>query len=317
MSLPDVLASRGLASLPEPLPVPVIDSHTHLDTTAEIAHLAVADALAAAAAVGVTKVVQVGCDVAGSRFAVDLAASEPSVVATVALHPNDAARIGDDVWTAFASIEELAAAPGVRGIGETGLDYFRTRDAAGQEIQRASFAAHIALARRHDLALVIHDRDAHADILAVLDGQGVPERFVMHCFSGDAAFARACLDRGAWLSFPGTVTFKGNEALREAARLTPLDRILVETDAPFLTPAPRRGKRNASYLLPHTVRFLAALRDEPVDELCAALSANAEAVFGRWPPPANDEPAPFAGAEDQAPPHAEDQAPPHAGTRGR
>ena len=166
-------------------------------------------------------------------------------------------------------------------MGETGLDYYRTTDDDGRAGQRESFAAHIALAKTYDKTLVIHDRDAHAEILDVLDAEGCPDRIVMHCFSGDAEFARECLDRGAYLSFAGTVTFKPNEHLRDALRLAPLDRIVVETDAPYLTPMPFRGRPNASYLIPHTARFMAEVhRRWTSTRLCCDLDANAEAAFG-------------------------------------
>lgn len=273
----------ALPPSPQPLPVPTTDAHTHADSTREFSGLGVADALALAAAVNVTRIVEVGTDVASSVTAVALAESFPQVVAAVAIHPNDAARLGDRLG---AELDRLAAVVGssdrVRGVGETGLDYFRTRDAEGQARQKEAFAAHIAWAKEHDLALVIHDRDAHADVLDVLAAEGAPERVQMHCFSGDAAFARACLDRGFWLSFPGTVTFTANEALREALDITPDDRLLVETDAPYLTPMPLRGRPNSSYLLPHTVRFVAERRGADLGELCARLAANASALFGEW-----------------------------------
>ena len=153
----------------------------------------------------------------------------------------------------------------------------------GRAVQEESFRRHIDLAKRLDKTLVIHDRDAHDDVLRVIDEEGAPERWVMHCFSGDAAFARRCLDRGAFLSFAGTVTFKNAAYLREAARLTPLDQLLVETDAPFLTPMPYRGRPNAPYLIPLTVRSLAATLGRDLDEVCASISANGERVFGPWP----------------------------------
>ncbi len=202
----------------------------------------------------------------------------------MAIHPNDAARMRpDELPLALAEIEQLARHPRVRAVGETGLDHYRTRDEAGHRVQREAFAWHIALARETGKTLVIHDRDAHADVLDVLDAEGVPDRVVMHCFSGDAEFARECLDRGAWLSFAGPVTFKPNEHLREALRITPLDRVLTETDAPYLTPVPFRGRSNASYLIPHTARFLAATRDADLTEVCRALEQNAYDAFGgRW-----------------------------------
>lgn len=272
-----------LPPLPERLPAPTTDAHTHALSTLEYSGLPVADALAMAAAVNVTRFVEVGTDVESSVAAVALARRYPQVAAAVAIHPNDAARLGVRLP---AELDRLAALVGssdrVRAVGETGLDYFRTTDAGGQSRQKDAFAAHIAWAKAHDLALVIHDRDAHDDILAVLDAEGAPERVQLHCFSGDATFARACLDRGYWLSFPGTVTFKANEPLRQALDLTPLDRLLVETDAPYLTPLPYRGKPNSSYLMAHTVRFVAERKGVDLAELCEALAANATVVFGEW-----------------------------------
>lgn len=276
---------KPLPEAPEPLPHPVADSHCHLDTALDYSGLGVDDAVARAAAVGIDRIVQVGCDVPSSRWALEVAAAHPSIVASVAIHPNDAARLGDGLEAALDELDQLiaSAGPDLRGVGETGLDYFRTRDADGQALQKQSFARHIAWAKQHDLTLVIHDREAHADILDVLDAEGVPDRVVMHCFSGDAAFARACLDRGAWLSFPGPVTFKPNDDLRDALRRTPQARLLTETDAPFLAPMPYRGHANASYLIPLTVRFMAEQRGEDLTELCRALDVNTSAAFaGEW-----------------------------------
>ena len=281
----NVLEELGLPRLPEALPRPVADNHTHLDTTTEYSGLQPADSLRLAAQVGVSRVVQVGCDVASSRFAVELANREPTVVATVALHPNDAARTflsgGQPALTAeLQALRPLASAAGVRAIGETGLDHYRTREPEGRRAQEESFRWHIALARELDLTLVVHDRDAHADVLRVIDDEGAPARVVMHCFSGDVDFAQECLERGFWLSYPGVVTFASAENLREAAEITPLEKILVETDAPFLTPKPERGKHNAPYLLPHTVRFLAELLDVELVQFCDAVLANTFAAFG-------------------------------------
>jgi TatD DNase family protein len=269
-----------LPTLPDPLPVPVVDSHCHLDSTQAKSGLEPEEAIRLAAQVGVPKIVQIGCDPEGCRWAVQAAERWPSVIAGVAIHPNDTARMGPDVVPAIELVESLAQHPQVRAVGETGLDYYRTPDAAGQAVQREAFAAHIAFAKTHHKTLVIHDRDAHQDILAVLDSEGLPETIVMHCFSGDDQFARACLDRGAYLSFAGTVTFKNNDHLREALAVTPLDRVLVETDAPYLAPMPVRGKPNASYLIPHTARFLATTLGIDLERMCQALNDNAEAAFG-------------------------------------
>jgi TatD DNase family protein len=269
-----------LPDLPDPLPAPVVDSHCHLDSTQAKSGLEPEEALRMAAEVGVTRIVQIGCDPEGCRWAVQAAERWPEVIAGVAIHPNDAARMGPDLISGLELVEALAQHPRVRAVGETGLDYYRTTDAAGHAVQRDAFAAHIAFAKTFDKTLVVHDRDAHDDILDVLDSEGPPERVVMHCFSGDDQFARACLDRGAHLSFAGTVTFKTNDQLRAALALAPLDRILVETDAPYLTPMPFRGKPNASYLIPHTARFLAATLGIELERMCQALSDNADGAFG-------------------------------------
>lgn len=271
---------------PEPLPSPVVDNHCHLDHRIKGGLLIdVEDALDRAAAVNVDRIVQVGCDLEGSRWAVETARQHEAIVAAVALHPNEAPLLEEagTLDAALAEIEALAQDPAVRAVGETGLDYFRT-GVDGRAAQHRSFRAHIDVARRHDRTLVIHDRDAHDDVLAILDDQGVPERTVMHCFSGDADVARRCLDRGAYLSFSGTVTFKNAEPLREALAVTPADRILVETDAPFLTPTPHRGRPNASFLVPHTVRFMAEFLGRSVDDLCRAIDENTDRAFGgSWP----------------------------------
>ena len=279
-------ATPGWPDAPEPLPAPVVDNHCHLDHPAHSKELGggllipVDEALDRAAAVGVSRVVQVGCDVESSRWAVETATAHPSVVAAVALHPNDAARMEPaELEAALAEIDRLAADPQVRAVGETGLDYFRT-GAERRPVQHVSFREHVRIAKRHDRTLVIHDRDAHDDVLAILDDEGVPERVVMHCFSGDADFARACLDRGAYLSFAGTVTFANAPTLREALSVTPVDRVLVETDAPFLTPVPHRGRPNASFLVPHTIRAMAGQIDVDVADLCRAVNDNTDRAFG-------------------------------------
>ena len=272
---------------PEPLAVPVFDSHTHLDITVHESGVPegvtgdpVLGLIDAAAAVGVDRLVQVGVDAESSRWGAELAAKHPAVLATVALHPNEAPRLAD-LDAALRVIDDLAGLPRVRGVGETGLDTFRTGE-QGRAAQEASFRAHIAIAKRHGKALMIHDRDAHADVLRVLDDEGAPDTVVLHCFSGDAEFAAECVRRGYHLSFAGTVTFGSAGSLREAAALCPPELMLVETDAPFLTPMPYRGRPNASYLIPVTVRALAAATGRDLDELCAAISANGERVFGGW-----------------------------------
>ncbi|MDO4784870.1 MAG: TatD family hydrolase [Propionibacteriaceae bacterium] len=280
-----VLDELNLPPLPEPLPRPVPDSHTHMDATTAYSGLSDDDSLRLAASVGVTKVVQVGCDVASSEWALAASQRHPNVVAAVALHPNDAARMvargGDAALDeGIGRIAELAGCDGVRAVGETGLDYYRTRDEAGRRAQWRSFIAHIEIAVRRGRTLVIHDRDAHDDVLRALDLGVSPERIVMHCFSGDADHAAECLARDAWLSFPGVVTYKNAPELRQALLVTPPDKLLVETDAPYLTPVPARGRANAPYLLPHTVRFIAEQLDADLPSLCDQLAANTVAAFG-------------------------------------
>ena len=256
----------------------MLDSHTHLD----IVGTDPSGQIAAAEAVGVDRVVQVGVDVASSHWSVHLAEQHPGVLAAVALHPNDAPRL-PDLDEALREIETLAAHPRARAVGETGLDYYRTGD-DGRARQEQSFRAHIAIAKRYNRTLMIHDRDAHADVLRVLDEEGAPERVMMHCFSGDREFALDCVKRGYFLSFAGTVTFENARELREAAAVTPLESMLVETDAPFLTPTPYRGRPNGPYLIPLTVRALADLTGADLAEVCGAISANGEKMFGPWSP---------------------------------
>jgi TatD DNase family protein len=230
----------------------------------------------------VARIVQIGCDLPGARWAVEAAGTHQALVAGVALHPNEAPGLAaaGRLDEALAEIEALAGSSDrVRAVGETGLDYFRTGP-EGRQAQHDSFRRHIELAKRLDKTLVIHDRDAHDAVLDVIDAEGAPERWVMHCFSGNPRFARACLDRGAYLSFAGTVTFKNAQPLRDALAVTPLDRVLVETDAPFLTPTPYRGRPNASYLVPVTVRAMAETRGDDLTVLCEAIDANTEAAFG-------------------------------------
>ena len=271
----------------DPLPRPVIDTHCHLDVVDR--HLGDSldpdEALDLARAAGISRVVQVGCDVASSTWAADFAEGRSDVVAAVALHPNDAPRIAaregrTGLEAAYDAIAELAERPSVRAIGETGLDYYRTRDEADQLVQHESFRRHIDMAKRLDKTLVIHDRDAHDDILRILQEEGAPSRVVFHCFSGDAAMARFCADRGWLCSFAGVVTYKNAEDLREALRVLPREAFLVETDAPYLTPVPHRGAVNASYLIPLTVRTMAEVRGEPLEQVCDDLWANSQRAFG-------------------------------------
>lgn len=265
----------GTPPRPEPLAVPAFDSHCHMDAL----DVPVARALTDAQAVGIERVVSIGVDLASSRWCAETASAHAGVVAAAGIHPNEAAGASDPATAAaLEEIAELAARPQVRAVGETGLDYYR--DWSDPADQQHSFRAHIDIAKRARKALVVHNREAHADVLGILNEEGPPERVVLHCFSGDAETAKVCADRGYYVSFAGNVTFKNASDLRAAAAAVPPELLLVETDAPFLTPAPHRGKPNAPHLVPHTVRALAEVTGINVDELCAAVRANADRAFG-------------------------------------
>lgn len=296
---------RGWAADPAPLEVPAVDGHTHLDSIHDVLgpedpHPSVRETIDRAVAVGVGRMVQIGCDLEAARTTVRLVEEHPELVGGVAIHPNEAPlhagirevapdglepaplpRHGTSLDDALAEIAELARHPRVRTVGETGLDFFRGGERA-REVQRESFRAHLALARETGLPVQIHDRDAHADVLDVLARDRAPEAVVFHCFSGDAEMASFCAAQGWYLSFAGPVTYNANDDLRAALRVTPLDRLLVETDAPYLTPVPARGRPNAPYLLPHTVRFVAETLGLAEAEVAAATSANAERLYGPW-----------------------------------
>ena len=269
--------------LPDPLVVPVYDNHTHLEIEDGVSSLDFREQLDRASSVGVRGVVQVGTDLETSRWSAEIAAHEPRVLAAVALHPNEAPELEAQglLDEHLAGIAELAARPRVRAIGETGLDFFRTGE-EGRAAQIRSFEAHIAIAKEHDLALQIHDRDAHRDVVEVLRRVGAPERTVFHCFSGDAEFAAEVADAGWYLSFAGTVTFKNAGGLREALEVIPRASILIETDAPYLTPTPWRGRPNSSYLIPHTLRFMAEHLGTDPSMLAAQISSTTEEVYGSW-----------------------------------
>jgi TatD DNase family protein len=327
---------RGFPSDPEPLPVPVVDNHTHLDHIGTVLPAeppdgeppaqswppTVADHLARAALAGVDRVVQVGCDLPSARWTVDLLSSLSAgfpppveagtgrkastqrmagVVGALAIHPNEAVlhagvlEVGPDglvpqveerhavgLDDAIAEIADLAKGNDrIRAIGETGMDLFRTGP-RGERAQRESFRAHIALAKELGLALQIHDRDAHAQVIEVLLADGAPDRTVFHCYSGDAEMARVCAANGWYLSFAGPVTFKANHDLRAALTVAPRELILLETDAPYLTPHPFRGQPNAPFAAAHTARAMAAHLGEDLATLCTDIAANSERVYGTW-----------------------------------
>ena len=291
-----VTDGRDLAypPLPEALVVPVYDNHTHLEISDGDTPLDYREQLDRASSVGVRGVVQVGTDVESSRWSAEMASIEPRMLAAVALHPNEAPDYAErgELDDALAVIAELATRPRVRAIGETGLDFYRTEEGPRRDAQFASFEAHIEIAKQNDLALQIHDRDAHAAVVATLKRVGAPERTVFHCFSGDVEFAELCAENGWYLSFAGNLTFKNAPNLRDALRAAPRDLIMVETDAPFLTPAPFRGRPNAPYLIPHTLRAMAETIGTDAATLAAQVNSNTELVYGRWdsepvgPPPA-------------------------------
>jgi TatD DNase family protein len=265
---------------PAPLPTTVVDAHTHLDACGATGPAGVRAVLDRAATVGVCAVVTVADDMTAARWVVQASSWDDRVFAAVALHPTRTATMTE---ADRAELEQLARAPRVVAVGETGLDYYWTRldpTCSSPETQREAYRWHIDLAKRVGKPLMIHDRDAHGDVLAVLKQEGAPQTVVFHCFSGDAAMARTCVDAGYVLSFSGTVTFRNARTLREAAVLVPEEQLLVETDAPFLTPHPHRGKANEPVNLPYTVWDLAALRGQDVAELAASSSAVAERVFG-------------------------------------
>jgi TatD DNase family protein len=269
--------------LPEALVVPVYDNHTHLEIADGTEPIDYREQLDRASAVGVRGVVQVGTDLETSRWSAEQAAREPRMLAAVALHPNEAPEYAaaGGLDAALAEIAELASWPRVRAVGETGLDFFRTGE-EGRAAQYRSFEAHIEIAKENGIALQIHDRDAHGEVIATLKRVGAPERTVFHCFSGDAELARICADNGWYMSFAGNVTFKNAHNLREALEVARRALLLVETDAPYLTPMPYRGRPNAPYLVPHTLRAMAAHLGTDVSMLAAQISSNSELVYGRW-----------------------------------
>jgi len=270
--------------LPEPLEVATYDNHTHFDIAYGDEALSTQQQLDKAASVGIKGVVQVGVTLATSKWSAELASKEPRVLAAVALHPNEAPEYGTlaKLDEAIAEISELATQPRVRAIGETGLDFFRTEGEESLALQQHSFEEHIRIAKENDIALMIHDREAHAQVVETLKRVGAPNKVVFHCYSGDVDLAQVCSDNGWYMSFAGNITIKRNEHLRNSLAMAPKELILVETDAPFLTPEPFRGRPNASYLVPITVRKMAEVRNVDVNELAAQLTANTEAVYGSW-----------------------------------
>jgi TatD DNase family protein len=270
--------------LPEPLELGTYDNHTHLEIADGEVPMTVAEHLDAMRAVGMLGAVQVGVTLESSRWSAEVAAKEPMLLAAVALHPNEAPlyQTRDALDEAISGIAELAEQPRVRAIGETGLDFFRTEGDGELELQQHSFDAHIEIAKQNDIALMIHDRDAHGDVVKTLKRVGAPERTVFHCFSGDVELASICQENGWYLSFAGNITFKKNQHLRDALLSVSPELLLIETDAPFLTPEPLRGRPNAPYLVPHTLRYIANLMEWDVTRLAKQLNENTERVYGSW-----------------------------------
>lgn len=269
---------------PEPLPVPVVDNHTHLDFRDGLVKVTVTQAMDAGAAVGVIGAVQVGCNVEAARFTIEAIEAEPRLLGAVAIHPNDAAQLAErgGLEDALAEIEQLAQHPRVRAVGETGLDYFRTGP-EGVSVQKEAFRWHLDLAVRLGKALQIHDRDAHDDVVdLLLSVPELPEHVVFHCFSGGPELARICNEHGWYMSFAGPVTFKANDELRAALEIARPELVLVETDAPFLTPHPHRGQPNAPYLVPLTLRHMAGVRGVDVAEMAEQVMSNTTRVYGEF-----------------------------------
>ena len=277
-------SKRLYPALPDPLEVGTYDNHTHLEIADGDEPLSVAQHIEMMRQVNMLGAVQVGVTLESSKYSAEIAAREPMLLAAVAIHPNEAPLYGSlkELDEAILEIADLAKLPRVRAIGETGLDYFRTQGDEALSMQQHSFEQHIAIAKEFDLALQIHDRDAHADVVATLLKVGAPERTVFHCYSGDLELAQICKENGWFLSFAGNVTFKKNQHLRDSLLAVDPSQLLIETDAPFLTPEPLRGRPNAPYLVPHTLRFVAALMQWSDNDLALQLNRNTENVYGSW-----------------------------------
>ncbi|MDR2252343.1 MAG: TatD family hydrolase [Bifidobacteriaceae bacterium] len=278
---------RSYPPAPEPLPFSVVDNHAHIEPSQRFPEepLDLAAHVEAAGQAGVDGIVQCGCDLEAARWTATEAVLNSAVLGAIAIHPNDAARLATRPGAYEAAFQEIAdlarRTERVRAVGETGLDYFRTGP-EGRGAQLEAFRDHIALAKELGKALQIHDRDAHYDVIATLLREGAPERTVFHCFSGDREMARIAAENGWYCSFAGTMTFKPAEELRAAAAELPNDLLLVETDSPYLTPDPFRGRPNAPYMVAVTTRALAKQMDLPLEAACQQIRANSERVYGKW-----------------------------------
>jgi TatD DNase family protein len=278
--------ASAFPAAPEPLEVAIYDNHCHLDFVfdEDLGAMPWNENLDIAQSVGIKGVVQVGVTLESSKWCAELATKDPRVLAAVALHPNEAPLYENlaALNAAIVEIETLAAQPRVRAIGETGLDFFRTEGESSIALQQHSFEEHIRIAKEKNIALMIHDRDAHDEVVATLKRVGAPEKVVFHCYSGETDLAQICIDNGWYMSFAGNITIKRNQHLRDSLAMAPKELILIETDAPFLAPEPFRGRPNAPYLVPVTARFMAEVRGEDLNELCAQLALNTETVYGDW-----------------------------------
>lgn len=270
--------------LPEPLEIGTYDNHTHLEIADGDQPMSVSEHLDRMRQVNMLGAVQVGVTLESSVWSADVAKSEPMLLAAVALHPNEAPlyQTRQELDDAIAGIAALAGQPRVRAIGETGLDFFRTQGDAELAAQAYSFEQHIAIAKENDIALMIHDREAHAEVVETLKRVGAPKPTVFHCYSGDVELAQICQENGWYLSFAGNVTFKKNQHLRDSLLSVSPELLLIETDAPFLTPEPMRGRPNAPYLVPHTLRYIAALLGWDANKTAQQINANTERVYGLW-----------------------------------
>jgi len=275
---------RLYPELPEPLSIGTYDNHTHLEIADSDHPMSVSDHVEKMQQVGMLGAVQVGVTLESSIWSAEVASKEPMLLAAVAIHPNEAPLYRDkaSLDQAISGINELASQPRVRAVGETGLDFFRTEGEDQLALQLHSFEEHIAIAKEHNLALQIHDRDAHDEVVKTLRRVGAPERTVFHCYSGDLELAEICKAEGWYLSFAGNISFKKNQHLRDSLLAVSRSQILIETDAPFLTPEPLRGRPNAPYLVPHTLRFMAELTGDDIEALALQLNKNTEAVYGLW-----------------------------------
>ena len=275
---------RLYPELPEPLSIGTYDNHTHLEIADSDHPMSVSDHVEKMQQVGMLGAVQVGVTLESSIWSAEVASKEPMLLAAVAIHPNEAPLYRDkaSLDQAISGINELASQPRVRAVGETGLDFFRTEGEDQLALQLHSFEAHIAIAKEHNLALQIHDRDAHDEVVKTLRRVGAPDRTVFHCYSGDLELAEICKAEGWYLSFAGNISFKKNQHLRDSLLAVSRSQILIETDAPFLTPEPLRGRPNAPYLVPHTLRFMAELTGDDIEALALQLNKNTEAVYGLW-----------------------------------